>query len=158
MLIGGGQENAKRAGTEAVHQIVGIGAAADFIKDISPIEKVRNLRDKFESFVFENIAKTQLNGDKIQRLPNTSSISFVGLEGEAILAMLNDIGICVSTGSACNSENHVSSAVLRAMEVPYEVAKGTIRFSFGRFNTEDEIDFLIEKLPIIIGNLREIGL
>jgi cysteine desulfurase len=158
MFIGGGQENAKRAGTEAVHQIAAIGAAANFVKDFLPIETVRKLRDKFENFVLQNIANTQLNGDKLQRLPNTSSISFIGLEGETILAMLNDIGICVSTGSACNAENHVSSAVLRAMEVPYEVAKGTIRFSFGRFNTENEVDFLIEKLPIIISNLRKISL
>ncbi len=158
MLIGGGQENAKRAGTEAVHQIAAIGAAANFVNNFSKIETVRKLRDKFEAYVLQNIENTQLNGDKTQRLPNTASLSFVGLEGETILAMLNDIGVCVSTGSACNAENHVSSAVLRAMEVPYEVAKGTIRFSFGRFNTENEVDFLIEKLPIIIGNLRDISL
>jgi cysteine desulfurase len=158
MFIGGGQENTKRAGTEAVHQIAAIGAAADFVKDFSKIETVRKLRDKFENFVLQNTANTQLNGDRTQRLPNTSSISFVGLEGETILAMLNDIGVCVSTGSACNAENHVSSAVLRAMETPYEVAKGTIRFSFGRFNTENEVDFLIEKLPIIMSNLKKMSL
>jgi cysteine desulfurase len=158
MLIGGGQENMKRAGTEAVHQIAAIGAAAELVTDFSKIEIVRNLRDKFERFVLQNIADTQLNGDKTQGLPNTASLSFIGLEGETILAMLNDIGVCVSTGSACNAENHVSSAVLRAMEVPYEVAKGTIRFSFGRFNTENEVDFLIEKLPIIISNLRKTSL
>jgi cysteine desulfurase len=158
MFIGGGQENAKRAGTEAVHQIAAIGAAANFVKDFLPIETVRKLRDKFENFVLQNIANTHLNGDKIQRLPNTSSLSFTGLEGETILAMLNDIGICVSTGSACNAENHVSSAVLRAMETPYELAKGTIRFSFGRFNTENEVDFLIEKLPVIISNLRKMNI
>jgi cysteine desulfurase len=158
MFIGGGQENSSRAGTEAVHQIAAIGAAANFVNDFSKIETVRNLRDKFERFVLQNIANTQLNGDKVHRLPNTSSISFVGLEGETILAKLNDIGVCVSTGSACNAENHVSSAVLRAMEVPYEVAKGTIRFSFGRFNSEAEVDLVIKNLSNIITNLRKLSL
>lgn len=158
MLIGGGQENEKRAGTEAVHQIAGIGAAANFVKDFSKIETVRKLRDKFEDFVLKNITNVKLNGDKTQRLPNTASLAFIGLEGETLLAKLNDIGVCVSTGSACNAENHVSSAVLRAMETPYEAAKGTIRFSFGRFNTEDEVDFVIEKLPKIIADLRKISL
>ncbi len=158
MFIGGGQENLRRAGTEAAHQIVGIGAAAKFVKDFSKIETVEKLRDKFESFVLQNIKNTQLNGDETQRLPNTASISFVGLEGEMILAKLNDIGVCVSTGSACNANLHVSSEVLRAMETPYEVAKGTIRFSFGRFNTENEVDFVIEKLPKIIAGLREMSL
>jgi cysteine desulfurase len=155
LSIGGGQENGKRAGTEAVHQIVGIGKAAELVADISAMKRVELLRNRFENFVLENIPNTKLNGDKINRLPNTSSISFVGFEGETILAKLNDLGICVSTGSACNAENHVSSAVLRAMEIPYETAKGTIRFSFGRYNTEQEIDFAIEVLPKIIEDLRK---
>jgi cysteine desulfurase len=156
LSIGGGQENGKRAGTEAVHQIVGIGKAAELVADISAMKRVELLRNKFENFVLENIPNTKLNGNKTNRLPNTSSISFVGFEGETILAKLNEHGICVSTGSACNAENHVSSAVLRAMEIPYETAKGTIRFSFGRYNTEPEIDFAIEVLPKIIENLRKI--
>jgi cysteine desulfurase len=156
LAIGGGQENGKRAGTEAIHQIVGIGKAAELVADISAMNRVEILRDKFENFVLENIPDTQVNGDRINRLPNTSSVSFSGFEGETILAKLNDHGICVSTGSACNAENHVSSAVLRAMEIPYETAKGTIRFSFGRYNTVEEIDFAIEILPKIIEDLRKI--
>ena len=153
--IGGGQENGRRAGTEAVHQIVAIGKAAEFVSNFTKLENVKHLRDKFEDFVLKNIENTKLNGDKKLRLPNTSNISFAKFEGETILAKLNDIGICVSTGSACNAENHVSSAVLRAMEIPYETAKGTIRFSFGRYNTVEEIDFAIEMLPKIIEDLRK---
>jgi cysteine desulfurase len=153
--IGGGQENGRRAGTEAVHQIVAIGKAAELASDFSKLENVKYLRDKFEDFVLKNIENTKLNGDKNLRLPNTSNISFAKFEGETILAKLNDIGICVSTGSACNAENHVSSAVLRAMEIPYETAKGAIRFSFGRYNTEQEINFAIEVLPKIIEDLRK---
>ncbi len=153
--FGGGQENGRRAGTEAVHQIVAIGKAAELVSDFSKLKNVKYLRDKFEDFVLQNIENTKLNGDKNQRLPNTSNISFAKFEGETILAKLNDIGIYVSTGSACNAENHVSSAVLRAMEIPYETAKGTIRFSFGRYNTEKEIDFAIEVLPKIIADLRK---
>lgn len=157
-FIGGGQESGRRAGTEAVHQIVGLGTAANLVKEFAP--NVRILRDKFEDFVLQNISNAKLNGtsDCDKRLPNTSSIAFSNLNGEAILAKLNDLGVCVSTGSACNAENHVSSAVLRAMNVPYTDAMGTIRFSFGRFNTEEEVDFVIEHLPKIIGDLREMGL
>lgn len=157
-LIGGGQESGRRAGTEAVHQIAGLGAAAELVKKNEP--KVRILRDKLEDFILQNIPNTKLNGtaDRDRRLPNTSSIAFSNLNGEAILAKLNDLGICVSTGSACNAENHVSSAVLRAMNIPYTDAMGTIRFSLGRFNMEKEVDFVIENLPKIIGELREMEL
>lgn len=157
-LIGGGQESGRRAGTEAVHQIAGLGAAAELVKKNEP--KVRILRDKLEDFILQNIPNTKLNGtaDRDRRLPNTSSIAFSNLNGEAILAKLNDLGICVSTGSACNAENHVSSAVLRAMNIPYTDAMGTIRFSLGRFNMEEEVDFVIENLPKIIGELREMEL
>lgn len=156
-LIGGGQESARRAGTEAVHQVVALGTAAKLVNKAEP--KVRILRDKFEDFILQNIPKAKLNGtsDRTKRLPNTSSIAFSNLNGEAILAKLNDLGICVSTGSACNAENHVSSAVLRAMNVTYTDAMGTIRFSFGRFNTDEEVDFVLQKLPGIIQELNAIG-
>lgn len=157
-FIGGGQESGRRAGTEAVHQIVGLGTAAKMVSEAAP--KVVILRDKLEDFILQNITNTKLNGttDRKKRLPNTSSIAFSNLNGEVILAKLNDIGVCVSTGSACNAENHVSSAVLRAMNVPYTDAMGTIRFSLGRFNTEKEVDFVIENLPKIIEDLRAMGL
>jgi cysteine desulfurase len=153
-LIGGGQEAGRRAGTEAVHQIAALGKAAEFVQ--TPQPKVEVLRDKLEDFILRDIPNTKLNGtrDRRQRLPNTSSIAFTGLNGEAILAKLNDLGVCVSTGSACNAENHVSSAVLRAMNVPYTDAMGTIRFSLGRYNTEQEVDFVIQNLPKVIDELR----
>lgn len=156
-LIGGGQESGRRAGTEAVHQIVGLGTAAELVKKAEP--KVRILRDKLEDFILQNIPKATLNGtpNREKRLPNTSSIAFPNLNGEAILAKLNDLNICVSTGSACNAENHVSSAVLRAMNVPYTDAMGTIRFSLGRFNTDEEVNFVIENLLKIIEELREMS-
>ncbi len=157
-LIGGGQESSRRAGTEAVHQIIGLGTAAELVKNIEP--KVRILRDKLEDFILQNIPNAKLNGtsDRTLRLPNTSSISFENMNGEAILAKLNDLEICVSTGSACNAETHTASPVMQAMNIPFTTAMGAIRFSLGRYNMEDELDFVIENLPKIIGELAEIGL
>jgi cysteine desulfurase len=158
--IGGGQESGKRAGTEAVHQIVALGAAAEFVKDFSPMEKVSQLRDRLENEILQNIPIATLNGtnDSEKRLPNTSSISFAGINGETILAKLNDAGVCVSTGSACNAETHTASPVLQAMNIPYLTAMGAIRFSLGRFNTAAEVDFVLEILPKIIEDLREMSL
>ena len=155
-LIGGGQENSRRAGTEAVHQIAAIGKAAELANDFTAMENVRNLRDKLEDFILQNISNAKLNGtaDRNFRLPNTSSISFANTNGEAILAKLNDLEICVSTGSACNAENHTASAILQAMNIPYSDAMGAIRFSLGRFNTEAEVDFVLQKLPEIIQKLN----
>jgi len=157
LKIGGGQEHGRRAGTEAVHQIAGLGAAAKLTKNLHPLEEIRRLRDKLESEILDNIQNSVVNGDRAQRLPNTANISFENLNGEAILARLNDLGVCVSTGSACNEENHVSSPVLRAMNIPYSRAMGAIRFSLGRYNTEEEIDFVLDKLPGIIADLRKIS-
>jgi cysteine desulfurase len=156
LYIGGGQENGRRAGTEAVHQIVALGAAADLVKDFSAMERVERLRDKLEDFIRLKIPNAKLNGtnDRQKRLPNTSSISFENLNGEAILAELSDAGIYVSTGSACNSETHSASAVLQAMNVPYARAMGAIRFSLGRYNTAEEVDFVLETLPPITERLN----
>ncbi len=157
-LIGGGQEFSRRAGTEAVHQIAGIGAAAAVVSDFSAMEKVFDLRNKLEDEILQKIPNSRLNGtrDYTKRLPNTSSISFENTNGEAILAHLDNLGIGVSTGSACNAENHVASAVLQAMNVPYSSAMGAIRFSLGRFNTEKEVDFLLENLPNIVQKLNAV--
>jgi cysteine desulfurase len=157
-LIGGGQEFSRRAGTEAVHQIAGIGAAAEIVSGFSAMEKVKILRDKLETEILQKIPNSRLNGsaEYPKRLPNTSSISFENTNGEAILARLNDLKICVSTGSACNAENHVASAVLQAMNVPYSSAMGAIRFSLGRFNTETEVKFLLENLPKIVQELNAV--
>jgi cysteine desulfurase len=155
-LIGGGQEFSRRAGTEAVHQIAGIGAAAEIVSDFSAMEKVKILRDKLENEILQKIPNSRLNGsaEYPKRLPNTSSISFENTNGEAILARLDDLKICVSTGSACNTENHVASAVLQAMNVPYSSAMGAIRFSLGRYNTQAEVSFLLENLPKIVQELN----
>ena len=155
-LTGGGQEKGRRAGTEAVHQIVGLGAAAEFASDLSKLEKICELRDDFERAVFDQIPNAHLNGtsDSDKRLPNTSNISFENTNGEMILARLNDLEVCVSTGSACNAVDHVASPVLAAMEIPYSYAMGSIRFSLGRFNTSDEVEFVIERLPDIVRDLR----
>lgn len=160
LSIGGGQENGQRAGTEAVHQIVGIGAAAKFVKDFSPMGKISALEDKLENEILYKIPNSRLNGtnDKTKRLPNTANISFPNLNGEAILARLNDFDVCVSTGSACNAETHTASPVLQAMNIPYSQAMGAIRFSLGRFNTEAEVDFVLEVLPKIIADLSEMSL
>lgn len=155
LTTGGGQEAGRRAGTEAVHQIAGLGAAADLVKDFSVMEKVRALRDRLEYEILEKIPKSCLNGtsDTSRRLPNTSNISFENLNGEAILARLDDLGVFVSTGSACKAENHTASTVLQAMNIPYSRAMGAIRFSLGRYNTESEIEFVLESLPKIIEDL-----
>lgn len=160
IYVGGRQEDGRRAGTEAVHQIAAIGAAADFVKDLSALEKIRALRDRLENEILQKIPNSRLNGtgDSQFRLPNTSNISFENLNGEAILAKLSDAGVCVSTGSACNSEFHTASPVLQAMEIPYSRAMGAIRFSLGRFNTDGEVDFVLNILPKIIAELKEMAL
>ena len=160
IYVGGNQENGRRAGTEAVHQIAAIGAAADFVKDFAAMEKIKISRDRLENEILQKIPNSRLNGTSNERfrLPNTSSISFENLNGEAILAKLSDAGVCVSTGSACNAEAHSASPVLQAMEIPYSQAMGAIRFSLGRFNTEAEVDSVLEILPKIIEELKEMSL
>jgi len=157
--IGGGQEQGRRAGTEAVHQIVGMGAAAELAFDLTAMQQVRVLRDRLETGILDTIGNATLNGtsDVDRRLPNTSSISFENLNGEGILAKLDDAGICVSTGSACNAADHRASAVMQAMNVPYTKAMGSIRFSLGRYNTENEIDRTLSELYEITAGLRGIG-
>lgn len=159
-FIGGGQEGGRRAGTEAVHQIAGIGAAADLVRNILPMAKIEAMRDRFENEILNNIPNSRLNGtsDTTKRLPNTSSISFENTNGEAILAKLDDLGVCVSTGSACNSNDHTASPVLQAMNIPYSWAMGAIRFSLGRFNTDEEISFVLSELPGLIHELRALAI
>ncbi len=156
---GGGQESGRRAGTEAVHQIVGMGAAAELVNDMTHLENVRRLRNKLEQEILKTIAFASLNGTAAAdlRLPNTSNISFENLNGEVIMARLDDAGICVSTGSACNSQDHIPSQVLAAMDIPYSKAMGSIRFSLGRFNTEYEIGKVVSELEKIIAELRRLG-
>jgi len=158
-IIGGGQERGRRSGTEAVPSIVALGAACELARNFEGQTEVRRLRDKLEDTILDSIPNTRLNGtpDRARRLPNTANISFEHVEGESILAHLDEAGVSVSTGSACNAESHVSSAVLRAMNVPYFAAQGSIRFSTGRYNTEAEIDYTLNILPGIISKLSEMS-
>ena len=158
-IIGGGQERGRRAGTEALPYMVALGAACELAGNFDGHQEIRRLRDKLEDTILATIPNARLNGtgDRARRLPNTANISFEYLEGESILAHLDEAGIFVSTGSACNAESHVSSAVLRAMNVPYTAAQGSIRFSLGRYNTESEIDYTLERLPTIINQLAKMS-
>lgn len=156
-IIGGGQERGRRAGTEAVSNIVALGRAAELA--MAEHNHVRRLRNKLEDGILNSISNARLNGtaDRGKRIPNTASISFEYVEGENIVAMLNDAGICVSAGSACHSESHDASAVLRAMNIPYTAARGAIRFSLSRYTTEGEIDKTLAVLPGIIAKLVEMS-
>jgi len=154
LSIGGGQESGRRAGTEAVHQIAGLGAASKLAVEHQCHESVRELRDHLQDGVLETISCSSVNGSREHRLPNTANISFENLNGEMIMHFLNEAGICVSTGSACNDAHKRSSATLTAMNVPFSKAMGSIRFSLGRYNTREEIDKVLDALPPIISRLQ----
>ncbi len=158
-MLGGHQEAGKRAGTENVPGIVGLGKACELaLMNIDKEnKKVKYLRDKLEQAILKECPDCRLNGDKDNRLPNTTNISFEYIEGEAILLMLDQRGICASSGSACTSGSLEPSHVLRAMGVPFTAAHGSIRFSLSRYNTEEEVDYAIEKIPPIIKRLRELS-
>ena len=158
-MLGGHQEAGRRAGTENVPGIVGIGKACELAAKSIEQEnsKVKNLRDKLEDAILEKCPDSRLNGDKENRLPNTTNISFEYIEGEAILLMLDKYGICASSGSACTSGSLEPSHVLRAMGVPFTAAHGSIRFSLSRYNTEEEVDYAIEKMPPIVNQLRKLS-
>ncbi len=155
-LIGGHQEKGRRGGTENTAGIIGLGVACELAARNLEKENtaVKNLRDKLEDALLKRIPHSRINGDRVQRLPNTTNISFKFVEGEAILLLLNELGICASSGSACTSGSLQPSHVLRAMGVPFTFAHGSIRLSLSVYNTEAEIDFVIEKFPIIIEKLR----
>jgi cysteine desulfurase len=158
-MVGGHQEAGKRAGTENVPGIVGLGKACELAARNIEEEnnKVKFLRDKLENTLLQMCPGSRLNGDKENRLPNTANISFEYVEGEAILLMLDKYGICASSGSACTSGSLEPSHVLRAMGVPFTAAHGSIRFSLSRYNTEEEVDYTIEKMPPIIKKLRRLS-
>ncbi len=156
-MIGGHQEHGRRGGTENVASIIALGKAAELAKahlDSNGYESVGRLRDTLEKTLLEQIPQSIVNGDTENRLLNTSSIAFEYVEGEAILLMMNEFGICASSGSACTSGSLEPSHVLRAMGVPYTAAHGSIRFSLSRYTTREEIDVVIDKLPPIIERLR----
>lgn len=157
--IGGHQENNRRGGTEAVSAIVALGAAAELAGERLEEEntRVKALRDRLEKGLMESCPGARLNGHPTDRLPNTVNISFEYVEGESILLLLDQHGICASSGSACTSGSLEPSHVLRAMGVPYTAAHGSVRFSLSVYNTEEEIDTVLEVLPPIIRRLREIS-
>jgi cysteine desulfurase len=158
-LIGGHQESGRRGGTENTAAIVGLGRAAEFVAAHMEEEntRVKALRDRLESELIQRVPNAVVNGDPENRLPNTSNIAFEFIEGEAILLMMDGHGICASSGSACTSGSLEPSHVLRSMGVPYTAAHGSIRFSLSIYNTEEEIDFVIDKLPPIIERLRQMS-
>jgi len=158
-LIGGHQEKERRGGTENTPSIIGLGRACELAAANMDTENrmVLLLRDKLEAEILARIPNSRVNGTRLYRLPNTTNISFEFVEGEAILLLMDDYGICASSGSACTSGSLQPSHVLRAMGVPFTMAHGSIRFSLSIYNTEEEIHFVIEKLPSIIERLRSMS-
>lgn len=156
LLRGGHQERGRRAGTENVASIVALGKACELAKEHMEEENtaVRALRDKLQHGLLTAIPDCKINGDVTSRLPNTLNIAFKYIEGESILLMLDQYGICASSGSACTSGSLEPSHVLMAMGVPFSYAHGSIRFSLSRFTTEEEIDTVLRELPVIIERLR----
>ncbi len=159
LLRGGGQERGRRAGTENVPAIIGLGVAAELAMEHLALEDtyVRALRNKLQAGILAAVPHAFVTGDPDNRLPNTLNIAFEYVEGEAILMLLNKQGIAASSGSACTSGSLEPSHVMRAMDIPYTAAHGTIRFSLSRDNTEAEIDRVIEAMPAIIARLRKLS-
>ena len=158
-LMGGHQERGRRAGTENSASIIAMGRAAQLVMECMQDEntRVRALRDKLETELLKRVPNSMINGDPQNRLPNTTSIAFEFIEGEGILLLMDQYGICASSGSACTSGSLEPSHVLRAMGVPFTAAHGSIRYSLSIYNTEEEIDFVIDKMPAIIERLRQMS-
>ena len=159
LILGGHQEGGVRAGTENVPYIVGLGKACEIARKtmVEENEKIRTLRDKLEQGILATCKGALLNGDPVHRLPNTTNISFEFIEGEGILLLLNEHGICASSGSACTTGSLEPSHVLRAMGVQYTRAHSATRFSLSRYTTEAEIDKVLSVLPSIIDKLRALS-
>lgn len=159
LIIGGHQERGKRAGTENVAGIIALGAAAELALSWLDDEntRVKKLRDTLERGLLERIFNARVNGSRINRVPNTTNISFEYIEGELILLHLSDLNICASSGSACTSGSLEPSHVLRAMGIPFTAIHGSIRFSLGRYNTEEEVNYALEVLPDVIKKLNSIS-
>ena len=158
-LVGGHQEHGRRGGTENVASIVGLGVACELARKNIEDERTRvaAMRDKLEKGILESIPRSFVNGNRKMRLPNTTNISFEAIEGEAILLLMNEFGICASSGSACTSGSLLPSHVLVAMGIPFTRAHGSIRFSLSCYNTDEEITFILEKMPGIVSRLRSLS-
>ena len=159
LLRGGHQERGRRAGTENSASIVGLGKACAMALEHMEYEKtfVRALRDRLEQGILRAVPSCFVTGDPGNRLPNTCNIAFEYIEGEAILLMLNKLGIAASSGSACTSGSLEPSHVMRAMGIPFTAAHGTVRFSLSRYNTMQEIERVIEAVPPIVAQLRKLS-
>jgi cysteine desulfurase len=155
-FFGGGQESARRAGTENVASIVALGKAAELAANAMDDEqiRVRAMRDQFEEALLAEVPDAFVNGGRETRLPNTSSVSFAGVESNAALLMLDQQRLCCSAGSACHTGSLEASHVLRAMKLGEERSRGSLRFSFGRFNTEADVDKALYIVPQVISKLR----
>jgi cysteine desulfurase len=155
-LIGGHQERGRRGGTENTASIIGLGRACEMAAQRMGEEntRVRELRDRLEKGLLDRVPNSRVNGGGSEMLPNTTNISFEFVEGEAILLLMDEFGICASSGSACTSGSLQPSHVLRAMGVPFTMAHGSVRLSLSVYTTEEEVDMVIDKLPPIIEKLR----
>lgn len=159
LLRGGHQERGRRAGTENAAAIVGLGKAAQLAMDNMAYENsyVSGLRDRLQEGILKAVPNSFVTGDPENRLPNTVNIAFEYIEGEAILLLMNKQGIAASSGSACTSGSLEPSHVMRAMGIPYTAAHGTVRFSLSRYNTQEEVDRVIEIMPPIVAKLRKLS-
>jgi cysteine desulfurase len=156
MIIGGQQERGRRGGTENVPYIAAFGRAAELAVENVADEntRVRRMRDRLEETILKEIPHTVRNGARMERLPNTSNLAFNGVEAEAILLLLNQLGICASSGSACTTGSIEPSHVLTAMGLSPDLARASVRFSLGRYNTDEELEYLLTHLPGVIQRLR----
>ena len=159
LLRGGHQERGRRAGTENVASIIGLGKACELAQQHMQREntEVKAMRDRLQQGILESVPNSFATRDPDNRLPNTASIAFEYIEGEAILLLMNKMGIAASSGSACTSGSLEPSHVMRAMDIPYTAAHGSIRFSFSRYNTEEEVDRVIAAVPAIVSQLRQLS-
>ena len=158
-LLGGGQENKKRGGTENTASIVALGRAAELalvaLKEANV--RIKALRDRFEEGLLESVSSLQINGDRIRRLPNTSNLAIEGVDSEGMLMLLDQRGICCSAGSACTAGSLEPSHVLKAMGFSNDRARGSLRFSFSRFNSEAEVEQALQIIPNAVEKLRSMS-
>lgn len=159
LLRGGHQERGRRAGTENTASIVGLGKAAEMAMSAMDFETtfVKAMRDRLEEGILNAVPHCFVTGDPVNRLPNTANIAFEYIEGEAILLLLNKLGIAASSGSACTSGSLEPSHVMRAMDIPYTAAHGSIRFSLSRYNSMEDVEKVIEAVPPIVAQLRKLS-
>ncbi|RPJ87198.1 MAG: aminotransferase class V-fold PLP-dependent enzyme, partial [Acidobacteria bacterium] len=159
LILGGPHERSRRAGTENVPGVIGLGKACELARQgLADFDtRVRGLRDRLENAVLETIPDSSVNGSRTERAPHVTNLSFRGTEGEALLISLDFQGIAVSTGSACSSGSLEPSHVLRALAIPSDLIHGSIRFSLSRMNTEEDVDYALDVLPKTIGRMREMS-